>query len=191
MQGLGFGTLKDFLNLPKNDAELDAFARKNKTLGPDYDYSMIGKTDERGHGSDLGKLPNHPTFSNQSAYAKDGSPGRWLKARDGSDYFEPSPEQFKKFGREFYDQYSRDTGDKINIPVPEEPGLVDVSGMSAIPVNSAFSGLRGIQLTKGKDLARKISWGKEMAKNKADAKRFASGLVLSAENIDSIGNAGN
>jgi len=50
----------------------DEAARTSGGVGPDYDYSMLGVTDNRGHGSDLGKLPNHPTFSNQSAYSTAG-----------------------------------------------------------------------------------------------------------------------
>jgi len=47
----------------------DAEARRTGTIGPDYDYSKISKLDSRGHGTDLGKLPNHPTFSVESAYS--------------------------------------------------------------------------------------------------------------------------
>ena len=117
MNGLGLDTLKDYLNLPANDAEWDKWARENGSLGPDYDYSKIGKVDNRGHGSDKGKLPNHPTFSTGSEYSEKGSPGKWLKTRDGRDYFEPSKEQVAYFGREYYNRYSQDTGDNIFIPI--------------------------------------------------------------------------
>ena len=45
------------------------FARKFGKIGQDYDYSKIGKLDYRGHGTDKGKLPWHPTFSNESEYS--------------------------------------------------------------------------------------------------------------------------
>jgi len=56
----------------------EGLARLLGGIGPDYDYSQIGKLDSRGHGSDIGKLPWHPTFSNQSNYAsmRDGG-GQW------------------------------------------------------------------------------------------------------------------
>ncbi len=47
----------------------DKQARISKGLGPDYDYGMESTADNRGHLGDVGKLPNHPTFSDQSAYS--------------------------------------------------------------------------------------------------------------------------
>ena len=47
----------------------DQVARKQRGLGPDYDYSMATALDSRGHAGDIGKLPNHPTFSDESAYS--------------------------------------------------------------------------------------------------------------------------
>lgn len=53
---------------------------------PDYDYRMAynadqsGKLAANGHLSDIGKLPNHPTFSNESAYAfNNPTAGQWRK----------------------------------------------------------------------------------------------------------------
>lgn len=186
--GLGLGTLKEALNLPQNDREWEDWAIKNKSLGPDYDYSKMGPPDPRGHGSDKGKLPNHPTFSDQSYYAEKGNPGQWLKMRDGKDYFEPSPEQLNEFGQEYYNEYSRRTGDNIRIPLPIEnqPGLVDVSGLATLPFKSAFAGLKGIQLLKDVALARKASYAAERAKNTVDAKKFAAGVGLTAENLYSM-----
>lgn len=51
----------------------------------DYNYKMgylndpSGQLAANGHLSDIGKLPNHPTFSNESVYAA-GNPtaGRWV-----------------------------------------------------------------------------------------------------------------
>lgn len=51
----------------------------------DYNYQMgylndpSGKLASNGHLGDIGKLPNHPTFSNESVYAV-GNPnaGRWV-----------------------------------------------------------------------------------------------------------------
>lgn len=47
----------------------DDEARRIGGWGPNYDYSRnVGTADEYGHLSDSGKLPNHVTFSDESAY---------------------------------------------------------------------------------------------------------------------------
>lgn len=111
-------TLKDALDLPsvKDEGTWDRWARENKQMGPDYDYSKIGELDARGHGTDKGKLPNHPTFSTESDYSSTGNPGKWSKKKDGTLYFEPSKKQVEKFGRDYYKNYAKDTGDDIFIP---------------------------------------------------------------------------
>ena len=47
----------------------DKLARLLGIIGPDYDYSKTSGIDSRGHSTDLGKLPWHPTFSQESAYS--------------------------------------------------------------------------------------------------------------------------
>jgi len=47
----------------------DMLAQALGTLGPDYDYSLAEAKNANGHYSDLGKLPWHPTFSQESAYS--------------------------------------------------------------------------------------------------------------------------
>ena len=57
----------------------EANARMGGRMGFDYDYSkddpMARLLDPRGHGSDKGKLPWHPTFSTQSDYSTAKNPG--------------------------------------------------------------------------------------------------------------------
>jgi hypothetical protein len=63
-------------------AKNDFWARMLGGVGPDYDYSFVRQgPDGRGHFTDAGKLPNHPTFSNQSAYADEAplQAGRWVQ----------------------------------------------------------------------------------------------------------------
>ena len=78
-------------------------------LGPDYDYRMAGELDARGHSGDLGKLPNHPTFSNLSAYATPQTPGgEW-----GEDFmgpkFTPSSRMWNQPGyRDYIRGYMQD-----------------------------------------------------------------------------------
>ncbi len=77
-------------------------------------------------------------------------------------------------------------GDFAEYIVPEEEGLIDVSGAAIIPVRSTFSGLKGIQLAKGADLARKVSYAKEMVRNKNSAKQFAVGLGLGGQDLAEV-----
>ena len=57
----------------------DNLARSIKGIGPDYDYGAGSKQmDLRGHLGDAGKLPWHPTFSNESVYSNEKTPGgKW------------------------------------------------------------------------------------------------------------------
>jgi hypothetical protein len=49
--------------------------------GQDYDFKSAAQAgespDASGHWTDKYKKPNHPTFSDESIYAKDGTPGHW------------------------------------------------------------------------------------------------------------------
>ena len=80
----------------------DQLARKSGQVGPDYDYGLgqLRHIDSRGHGSDLGKLPNHPTFSNLSAYTtKDFPGGNWdINNTTGLGTFTPSERQIAEGG---------------------------------------------------------------------------------------------
>ena len=83
-------------------------ARMSGGMGLDYDYSKDDPTarllDPRGHGSDKGKLPWHPTFSTESDYSTPQNPGgRWGHDVFG-DTFTPSAKQkgsaFREYMRE-------------------------------------------------------------------------------------------
>jgi len=80
-------------------------ARISGRLGFDYDYSKDNPTerllDPRGHGSDSGKMPWHPTFSNRSVYATKRNPGgRWGRDFQGNT-FEPARGQDTDYFREY------------------------------------------------------------------------------------------
>ena len=47
----------------------DMIARYTGGVGPDYDYRGIPLSMFGEHSGDIGKLPNHPTFSTQSRYS--------------------------------------------------------------------------------------------------------------------------
>jgi len=80
----------------------DRAARESKSVGPDYDYGFVGNLDDRGHSSDRGKLPNHPTFSNLSEYSTGGLAEFHPKATGGSwsndGVFTPSTNQVNRGG---------------------------------------------------------------------------------------------
>jgi hypothetical protein len=81
--------------------------RKLNNLGVDYDYSRSGSVDDRGHSSDAGKLPWHPTYSNQSDYATGSVEypgGTWSRDFQG-DIFRPSVRQTKIMTPEAYAGY--------------------------------------------------------------------------------------
>jgi len=84
------------------------------------------------------------------------------------------------------DAYIRASGGTPAVDMLPEPGLIDVSGLSAIPVANAYRGLKGIQLAKGKKLAQKISWAKERERNIANAKIFASGSALVGSDLHEV-----
>ncbi len=61
-----------------------------------YGYFLSGAaTDDRGHGTDKFKKPNHPTFSDESMYhGKAGMGGKWSEI-GGKTYFFASPDNLK------------------------------------------------------------------------------------------------
>ena len=78
--------------------------------GDNYDYDVRafhaagGVTDERGHGSDIGKKPNHPTFSDQSKYhgtkmpnGKIAQGGKWY-TKNGVPHFRPGKTNLEIYG---------------------------------------------------------------------------------------------
>ena len=72
----------------------DKAARQSGGIGPDYDYGSVKNItkDSRGHSGDEGKLPWHPTFSNQSKYAGLAAYGTWDNIRpDGSGDYHLTP----------------------------------------------------------------------------------------------------
>jgi hypothetical protein len=75
----------------------------NYNLG--YLYDSTGELASNGHLNDIGKLPNHPTISNESAYAI-GNPnvGRWQEPLYGDNwrYHNPSRDLFMAPEEEAY-----------------------------------------------------------------------------------------
>jgi hypothetical protein len=94
----------------KEQPQFDKWADKmQEVTGRDVrkdtrDYDIQGfwkygdrKVDERGHMSDLGKKPNHPTFSNESIHSTQDQPGgKWIENKDGTFYYQPSQEMLDR-----------------------------------------------------------------------------------------------
>ena len=89
---------------PQKEQDFQSWsADRSNALGRDVmrdqsDYDLRGDfiggsgLDGRGHGSDVGKKPNHPTFSESSKYSTAGQEGgRWSEGDNGQQYFTPSP----------------------------------------------------------------------------------------------------
>lgn len=90
-----------------------------------YDYDLKGfwkaglGVDERGHGTDQFKKPNHPTFSNQSIYhGQNGQMGGvWGQTPEGQTVFTPSAHNLKNLPLPLLKRYfnEREPGALINI----------------------------------------------------------------------------
>jgi hypothetical protein len=69
----------------------DYYARMRGTVSDDYDYSKAPTVaDGRGHYTDAGKLPTHPTFSVGSEYSNDKTPGGIWSQGPGQQTYTPS-----------------------------------------------------------------------------------------------------
>lgn len=98
--------------------------------GDSYDYDMRGwykanpnadPNAEGVHYPDTFKKPNHPTFSDQSQYHSDDTPGgHWDQQPDKSYSFTPSSTNLKYQSKEdLQDYFNRvEKGNKLNLPQP-------------------------------------------------------------------------
>jgi hypothetical protein len=101
-------------------------AQKTKQTGKNplndrYDYDVQGDwlagaaTDERGHGSDLFKKPNHPTFSDKSKYngVNGQFGGTWINPPAGGSFYQPSATNIAMHGvnnlKRYFQQVEPDT----------------------------------------------------------------------------------
>lgn len=78
----------------------DYYARMRGTVSDDYDYSKAPTVaDGRGHYTDAGKLPTHPTFSVGSEYSNDKTPGGIWSQGPGQQTYTPSAWMVQQPGR--------------------------------------------------------------------------------------------
>jgi hypothetical protein len=112
----------------------DFYAKMNGGIYGDYDYGTDNVKGEFGHYTDKGKLPFHPTFSNESKYSNAQTPGgSWDHNPKEGWVYTPSQEQLKSEGyteglaRYFQNEYGRGI-DNVKMPVPYRmpTGLAEV-----------------------------------------------------------------
>ncbi|MBU3577570.1 hypothetical protein [Polynucleobacter sp. UK-Kesae-W10] len=112
---------------PEDEAKFQGWATQNGKLKDAYDYDIRGfwkndgQLDERAHGSDLYKKPNHPTFSDQSMYhGQDGQyGGQWNADESGNTVsFTPSQTNLKNMSAEQLGQYFKEVEPNIALDLP-------------------------------------------------------------------------
>ena len=95
--------------------------------GNDYDYAIAGlagllaRDRSKGqHGSDIGKLPNHPTFSDQSVYSTPNYRGGKWSEQNGQWVFTPSQDMMRNNSiaglAEYFSRYEPNI--ELKAPVP-------------------------------------------------------------------------
>lgn len=111
---------------PKQEEAFMKWAEKNNRLGDLYDYDMRGfwknksKFAENGHGSDMFKKPNHPTFSDQSIYhGVDGyTGGKWIEDKNGVAFIPSSTSMWDvPMLRNYFNKYEPD----VTLVIPQIP----------------------------------------------------------------------
>lgn len=96
-------------------------AKATNGIGYNYDYGISNKRYPNGHYSDLGKLPNHPTFSTQSAYSTDNyKGGTWSTTNNGKWVFTPSQDMVRSGATKGLAAYfrQREPNSILMAPVP-------------------------------------------------------------------------
>lgn len=113
---------------PEEEAQFQSWAKDNGKLKDAFDYDIRGfwkqnqgQTDERGHGPDTFKKPNHPTFSNKSMYHTPENPGgQWQQLPDGKYTFAPAAGNMKYWDQPELQQYFNtfEKGNQLLAPAP-------------------------------------------------------------------------
>lgn len=125
-------------NTPLSPTEQASFrnwaAQRYKTTGRNplndmYDYDVQGfwksgaANAANGHGTDLFKKPNHPTFSNESMYAGQAGPagqpmtgGRWFP-----NSYQPSPTNLQSHSPQELSSYFRQVEPDYHLLLPPAP----------------------------------------------------------------------
>ena len=116
------------------EALQDYNARALGEIFGDYDYSKADEVNRFGHSTDLGKLPWHPTFSDQSAYNSLATPaGHWNEQSNSEGKlgwnYQPSLWQMKQpdYINSLQRYYNQEAGrgiDTVTLPIPYRQDLI-------------------------------------------------------------------
>jgi hypothetical protein len=110
---------------PAEEKAFTKWATKTGKIKDLYDYDLKGfwksgaATAENGHGTDVFKKPNHPTFSDQSKYHSEQTPGgSWTQTPEGQTMFTPSPYNLQNMPVPALQQYFKqvEPGVILNLP---------------------------------------------------------------------------
>jgi len=113
---------------PADEKKFRKWAKETGREGDLYDYDLRGawrelqsgsmREDERGHLGDKYKKPNHPTFSTESIYSSDSTPGgQWSEDAQGRTVYTPSDFVVSQQGADRLKRYfsEREKGAVLNI----------------------------------------------------------------------------
>jgi len=117
---------------PEEEQNFQTWAKKNNKSKDLYDYDMRGfwkggeGFNERGHGPDTYKKPNHPTFSDQSQYhGTDGHQGgSWAGSDEKGWTFSPGPTNYDYRNEDEMKDYFKqfEPGTKLQLPKTKKLG---------------------------------------------------------------------
>tara|TARA_R110000868_G_C10558368_1_gene736635 strand:+ start:120 stop:578 length:459 start_codon:yes stop_codon:yes gene_type:complete len=110
---------------PKEEKAFMKWAQKAGKLRDLYDYDLRGfwksgaATADNGHGTDVYKKPNHPTFSDQSQYHTPDTPGgSWTQTPQGQTMFTPSPYNLQNMPAPALQQYFKQVEPDVMLNLP-------------------------------------------------------------------------
>jgi hypothetical protein len=116
---------------PEEEQQFQKWAQTHNKLKDAYDYDIRGfwkngeTLNERGHGPDTYKKPNHPTFSDQSQYhGVDGhTGGSWTGSDEKGWTFEPGETNYEHRTPEELQEYFDQFEPGVNLKMPKAKNL--------------------------------------------------------------------
>jgi len=155
----GLGRIPDNIRLElANSKERDDVAKNTGSWSHGYDYGksdMIQESD--GHYSDSGKLPWHPTFSDESAYSSHKFKGGTWSTPEGSmtgNIYTPSRDMIKAGTTEGLSEYMKSREPDVQLNSPEGYEIIDgqfvkINGLGDVSMSrykvpiKTYGGVRG------------------------------------------------
>lgn len=109
---------------PEEEAAFQKWAGPRASDLSDYDLRGAWKAgataSPNGHLPDTFKKPNHPTFSNESKYSSEQTPGgEWVDKGDGKWAFKPTPYNIQAYGEGALENYFRENEPEATLEMAE------------------------------------------------------------------------